>query len=196
MADERRVCSYYDESIFTNGFLYDFFEVINTTNGADKYLVERHLKKTAMDICSVGEGSSCRINLNPISPCRGLNVYTMDSFNKEVRQTVRYHQIRVRPPNYEGNVQIYIGEHVEGNVYTVSRNGLTPFESAVMIKYFACNVVIFIDWPLYEIVSPHFRDSRSWFLKESWSEANADIAETLYDTPPPMEIVRAEDVEL
>lgn len=113
------------------------------------------------------------VNLNPRIPCAGINLYTMDPLNKLPLLTVPFNRIGVidvrledsdaKPPS--AVVPVYVGEHVEGNVYTVNRN-LGSFESALMIKYFAVNAPIFITKHLYNDIEHHFVDGgdrRQWF---------------------------------
>lgn len=161
---------YFDETIFTDGttFLMNSYGTVNAFNNADRYLLGR-LGITVGDDCSgdttkpvIDQNETIIVNLNPRRPCRGINIYSMDMLNKnnsQIQQVVSFNQISI----FDGdtNVPIYIGEHVEGNIYTVG--SLTSFESAIMVKYFAINNSIFITRHLFNFIKRHFRDHRSWF---------------------------------
>lgn len=161
---------YFDETIFTDGltFLTNSYGTVNAFNNADRYLLSRLGVKVGGD-CSGDTTKPIRdqneiiiVNLNPRRPCRGINIYSMDMLNKnnsQIQQVVAFNQISI----FDGdtNISIYIGEHVEGNIYTVGR--LTSFESAIMIKYFAINNSIFITRHLFNFIKKHFQDHRSWF---------------------------------
>lgn len=181
---------YFDETIFSDGFSLRRYPNVNVFNEADRYLAERLGKRVSYDCLTTNaaasnndngdflmrfdesDGNEPPVNLNPRIPCAGLNVYTMDALNKLSLLSVPFNRIgvidvrtdepgdAVPPPSV---VPIYVGEHVEGNVYTANPT-LGSFESAIMIKYFAVNASIFITKHLYNDIEHHFvGDRRQWF---------------------------------
>lgn len=179
---------YFDETIFSDGFSLRRYPNVNAFNEADRYLAARLGKRVSYSCLtnaadnddSVGflmqseVGEQPPVNLNPRIPCAGINVYTMDALNKLSLLSVPFNRIGVIDVQMEENaasdaalppsvVPVYIGEHVEGNVYTANPK-LGSFESALMIKYFAVNAPIFITKHLYNDIEHYFADDpRQWF---------------------------------
>lgn len=159
---------YSDESIFTNGRNLQIYDVINVYNRADEYLIRR-LNKTPSFNC-IGKTHQTNnlekfiANINPKIPCLGVNIYTLSLLNSNLQDIEPFNQVII----YEGETKtpIYIGEHVDGNIYDIG--DLTPLESAIMIKYFAINYQIFITRHLYKIIEPYFEDIRVWFETKNY----------------------------
>lgn len=162
--------SYFDETIFTTGESLVEYSKINVFNDADAYLVAKQNIEVGYN-CDPFDGSQTEekvsdengryiVNLNPRSPCIGINIYSMIPANKQIKKLVDFNQISV----YDGETttEIGIGEHIPGSIYTVGT--LTPFESAIMIKYFAINNTdVYITRHLYRFIRKFFDDNRSWF---------------------------------
>lgn len=170
---------YFDESIFVDGRTITKYKSINVTNKADRYLATR-LNLNVVDVMTNDAETTTNtsivkddlvINLNPKLPSKGINIYTMDISNKIPQQLEPYNQIVVYDhfndddmniTMMKSKVPIYIGEHVEGNVYDVNVE-LTALESAIMLKYHAINGIVFITRNLYNLVLLEFVDYRRWF---------------------------------
>lgn len=160
---------YFDETIFTDGRSLNYSR-INAANQADVYLLQRLNIERGIG-CQTAQlqlNNSCPINnlivnLNPRLPCKGINIYTMNLNNKRSVQLEPFNIITVR--DGETNTPIYIGEHVNGNIYTVG--DLDAFTSAIMIKYFAINHEIQITVHLQNYISKYFRDHRIWFKQDT-----------------------------
>lgn len=146
--------SIFDESIFVDGSILNGFENIGYSNRADKFLIEKYTTST-MAIC----GTS--ISINPQSSCNKINIYTMNSKNKE--NNVRFYSFnQINVVNDIGE-EIYIGELKTAAKPFHTNAELTSFEAAIMIKYFAMQVPISITQELYLKIHKHFQDGRSWF---------------------------------
>ena len=175
---DKSVCNYqtnvFDESIFVDALSFMSVDVIGVSNRADERLVRVH-GKTPGTICA-----SSHVALNPPSPCRGVNIHSMNSDCKPVYRTNSFNQITVTEDRSENCVPIsleHIGMNVVDNddieivdnipvlsrVFDVNTE-LTSFELAVIVKYLAVNFKITITRRLYYIVSALFVDSRSWFI--------------------------------
>lgn len=125
------------------------------------------------------------VHINPPNLCYGITVYTMDATNKRIRQQINFNPITVmvgdqqltekttttvcqRQNNNSDNniVPISIDEPKNNNVYTVNAQ-MTPFESAIMLKYFAANTTeIKITEHLYSITQGYFEGNRKWFKQQ------------------------------
>lgn len=153
--------SYYDESIFANGFSVRNYELFWVTNDADRFLVGRLGKRI------VDEGDVCSrtdvVNLNPRVPCVGINLYTMNSYNKAVIRQLPYNSVTVsRDARERKVVPVYVGEVAadglaDSILYDISPR-LDDFTAAVMIKYFSIHSAINITPRLYSIISRHFEE--------------------------------------
>lgn len=156
---------YFDESLFTDGRTFsqfNQFNKINVYNKADRYLATR-LNLTIND-----NDATNTLNINPPLPGSGINIYTMDISNKTLKRLEPYNPILVYQERNEAainKIPIYVGEHVEGNVYDVN-NDLTALESAIMLKYYAIQHNIFITRHLYNLVMSNFVDYRKWFKED------------------------------
>lgn len=229
----------FDETLFTDGFSIRDRNAAVVFNRADRYLAER-LGKTVLTVyadnfsgsfCQIEGASpataaetdgSSRVNINPLVPCVGLNVYTMSAENKPSLRSVSYNRVIVLPAgsknsslfvdtlqteqrndDYGMNGRVIVPASEAGNgytaenvdvptavstdgtnsmletipvsleeprvnvVYTVSED-LTPFEMAVMIKYYAIsNSRVFVTEILYHTISRYFEDKRKWFDRSS-----------------------------
>lgn len=164
------MASYFDETIFRDARTLGKFVEVNAFNRADVYLLEKSgIVATSHCSLQAKQDSACdnRVdkansiaNVNPIRPCRGTNIFTMDMLNKGLAQVEPYNQITV----YQGESSqpIDIADYIPQVVYTVG--GLTSFESAIMIKYYAINFKgVTITRHLFALIKKHFNDHRSWF---------------------------------
>lgn len=95
----------YDESIFKNGVSLKDFKEIGVSNRSDEYLVRR-LGKSTTSVCS-----ATLMAVNPRSPCRGINIYTMDKSNRTTYRVYRFWQIKVSDElMVDRRVSLFIGE--------------------------------------------------------------------------------------
>lgn len=238
----------FDETLFTDGFSIRDRNATVVFNKADRYLAERLGKKVVTvyadnfseSFCqntgsatavSDDEDGSSRVNVNPLVPCVGLNVYTMNAENKPSLRSVSYSRVVVLPAgsknpllfsdvlqteqrnsdygtsgrvvvppneigsnvivndatqsydndgseqvaNANGNaanvmletVPIGLEEPRANAVYTVSAD-LSPFEMAVMVKYYAIQGgPVFVTEILYHNIVRFFADKRKWFDRSS-----------------------------
>lgn len=111
------------------------------------------------------------INFNPRIPCMGVNIYTMDMTNKQIQHAETFNIISViDSDDLSGDADtpikiLLIGDHESTCVYTINPT-LTPFEHAIMIKYYAIQGVdVQITRSLYALVHRYFRDTRIWFTR-------------------------------
>lgn len=111
------------------------------------------------------------INFNPRIPCMGVNIYTMDMTNKQIQYAETFNIISVIDSDDlsgDANIPIkilLIGDHESSCVYTINPM-LTPFEHAIMLKYYAIQGVdVQITRSLYALVHRYFRDTRIWFTR-------------------------------
>lgn len=111
------------------------------------------------------------INFNPRIPCMGVNIYTMDMTNKQIQHAETFNIISViDSDDLSGDADtpikiLLIGDHESPCVYTINPT-LTPFEHAIMIKYYAIQGVdVQITRSLYALVHRYFRDTRIWFTR-------------------------------
>lgn len=155
---------YFDETLFTDGRSITEFNKVNVYNRADRYLATR----LNLNL-SENENSTNTLNVNPPLPGSGVNIYTMDITNKTPQRLEPYNQILIHNDyNNADNViktPIFIGEHIEGNVYDVNKE-ITDLESAIMLKYFAIHHNVFITRHLYNFVIMKFVDYRKWFKED------------------------------
>lgn len=150
--------SYFDETIFTCGESFSEFTKINVYNEADAFLVAKHGMESGTECTS--RDDEFVANLNPRGICSGINIYSMDPRNKLVKKIANFNQISIY--NGETNTPIAIGEHQPGQVYDVGL--LTPFESAIMLKYFAINNTdVYITSHLHAVVEKYLYSGRAWF---------------------------------
>lgn len=159
---------YYDESIFANGFTIRNYSRVHASNDADRYLARR-LGKELVD-----ESAACSsrdiVNLNPRLPCAGINLYTMNIYNKSILRHLPYHSIHVtRDSTDRVRVSIYIGEprpDYDRVLYDVG--ALDDFATAIMVKYFSVSSPISVTPGLYAIISRYFEDpSRRFYFDET-----------------------------
>ncbi|AYP97960.1 GrBNV gp97-like protein-like protein [Mauternbach virus] len=177
---------YFDESIFTTGESFLPFSHVNVYNRADAYLVEKvklqvgfddecvynELKSknvnmlemsanlTKMNDKQTNKLDTLSINLNPRKPCRGINVYSFNLANNRIEKTINFNQVYVS--DGISNNPITIADYVPETIYTVGE--LTPFESAIMIKYYAINNAdVSITRHLYNTIEQYFDNVREWF---------------------------------
>lgn len=147
----------YDESIFIDGSIYIPYKIIAVSNRADKYLVER-LGKSSTTACD----SNASISINPKINCKGINVHTINILsNKKIINYHYFHKLYVitvsdlKPINFE--------EPIINTVYDVN-NTITPYETAIMLKYYAYKNSVNISTNLYYYVKDEFKDLRDWFV--------------------------------
>lgn len=162
---------YYDESIFTTGLVLENFKKIGVENKADEYLVKKHNKIAEL----FSKDAEIRLNPKIISNC--INIYTLNKLNKMSKYTEHHNMINVLSKN-TNTTPIYIGEHEEGLIYDVG--SLTSFESALMIKYFAINHVIFITRRLFRLIEYHFRNNYEvWFNFDNVGVIQNELSELI-----------------
>lgn len=160
---------YYDESLFVDGIAIKNYDPIGVSNRADEYLVKKYGKDTR-PIC-VGTQAA----VNPIVPCKGVNIYTMSRRHRATRRVYSYSKIRVSSDKSNAT-PITIGEQMPNVVYDYNKD-LTPVEMAIMLKYHSMtlanrgdnNNTLTITPRLYHTVSEHFepdRCARNWFDTE------------------------------
>jgi hypothetical protein len=154
---------YFDETLFTDGRTITEFNKINVYNQADRYLATR----LNLNISENATNDPNTLNINPPLPGSGVNIYTMDITNKTPQRLEPYNQILIHNDHSDGVVKtpIFIGEHIEGNVYDINKE-LTDLESAIMLKYFAIHHNVFITRHLYNFVMMKFVDYRKWFKED------------------------------
>lgn len=70
---------YYDKSLFVDGLAIRNYDPIGGSNRADEYLVRRCGKDTR-PICIATAAA-----VNPVSPCTGVNIYTMSRRHRGYR---------------------------------------------------------------------------------------------------------------
>lgn len=159
--------SYFDETIFTHGESFSMYSKINVYNNADAFLVSKQNIKVG-DNCTPFDSNNDEpskddefiVNLNPRGECMGINFYSLMPMNKQIKKLTPFNQISI----YDGETTtpLVIDEHKSGSIYTVGQ--LTPFESAIMLKYYAINNSdVYITKHLYALVKDLFQDSRAWF---------------------------------
>lgn len=170
---------YYDESLFVDGIAIKNYDPVGVSNRADEYLVKKYGKDTR-PIC-VGTQAA----VNPVVPCKGINIYTMNRRHRITRRVYGYSKINVSSD--KSNVTpIVIGERVPNVVYDHNKY-LTPVEMAIMLKYHSMTLAnsddvnkdtLAITPRLYHTVAEHFehadycparsdRCARKWFETES-----------------------------
>lgn len=153
--------NYFEESIFTTGFIFKTHTNVAVSNQADKYLVERFDKQTT-SACD----AAATISVNPKLACRGINIYTLSAMNVKIGQMLPFNQIRVI-----GNEAAFMSrekktltiDEYERNIIYSLNNDLTSIEAAIMIKYYAINHQVFITNELYHYIEKEFKDYRKWF---------------------------------
>jgi len=194
---------YFDESIFTTGESFLPFNHVNVYNRADAYLVEKlklqigyddeciykELKSKNIKIVEMGATlanisakdasklASIAVNLNPRKPCRGINVYSFNLANNRIEKTINFNQIHVS--DGISNDPITIAEYIPETIYTVG--DLTPFESAIMIKYYTINNPnVYITRHLYNTIERYFDNVREWFNYKPIGIIQNALGELLY----------------
>lgn len=120
---------YYDESLFVDGLAIRNYDPIGVSNRADEYLVRRCGKATR-PIC-IGTAAA----VNPVSPCTGVNIYTMSRRHRVVHRVYRLGKISV-VGDARRAVPITIAEPAPNGVYDFNAE-LTPLEMAIMLKYYS-----------------------------------------------------------
>lgn len=170
---------YYDESLFVDGIAIKNYDPIGVSNRADEYLVKKYGKDTR-PIC-VGTQAA----VNPVVPCKGVNIYTMSRRHRVTHRVYSYSKIRVSSDKANAT-PITIGEQMPNVVYDYNKD-LTPVEMAIMLKYHSMtlanrdsgdNITLTITPHLYHTVSEHFEHTdycpsrsdqcaRNWFDTES-----------------------------
>lgn len=170
---------YYDESLFVDGIAIKNYDPIGVSNRADEYLVKKYGKDTR-PIC-VGTKAA----VNPIVPCKGVNIYTMSRRHRVVHRVYSYSKIRVSRDDTNAT-PITIDERIPNVVYDYNKD-LTPVEMAIMLKYHSMTLanrgngnsdILKITPRLYHTVYEHFEHTdycpsrsdqcaRNWFDTES-----------------------------
>lgn len=164
---------------------------ITVSNNADKYLLEtlhnltankampcRPIEESLMPPPSNANSSDndqndspvCNIiNINPKIPCIGINIYTLNMSNIQIQQIETFNQIIVMEnDNFKDDSNpiesLTLDEYKQNVIYNIGK--LTPFEMAIMIKYYAINNAnIRITRLLYNAIRKYFIDKRSWFKR-------------------------------
>lgn len=158
--------SYFDETLFVDArSILDFIKNsktpskyrVNVWNHVDMYLLNNFNIKFTMHGCESSSSSSVNpnsdllfeidddealkiININPIKPCIGTNIYTIDMYNKKINQTEFFHQIEVVDENLielQKYMPVSLDSYQPDVVYNMGL--LTPLETALMLKYYAIN---------------------------------------------------------
>lgn len=165
---------YYDESLFVDGIAIKNYDPVGVSNRADEYLVKRYGKSTR-PICAASQAA-----VNPVVPCKGVNIYTMSRRHRATRRVYAYSKIRVSGSN--ATTPITVGEMTPNVVYDYNKD-LTPLEMAIMLKYHSMTLAnrdggdddddtpLTITRRLYHTVSEHFERAdrctdgcaRDWF---------------------------------
>lgn len=170
---------YFDETIFTFGESISPYKKINVFNTADAFLVARQNIQVGYDCATTEESDNTpSVNLNPRGPCMGINIYSLGSLNKKIEKCVDFNQISV----YDGEttLDLKVGDHIPGSIYTVG--SLSPFESAIMIKFYAINHSdVYITRHLYNYIKKYFQDNRSWFNYNSLGIVQNDQKELIFE---------------
>ncbi|AQN78588.1 ACH96174.1 GrBNV gp97-like protein [Kallithea virus] len=172
---------YFDESIFTTGESFLPFNHVNVYNKADRFLVERANLQMGYEVqCEQSRQQrylqyqlpeqepkslpDVVVNLNPKKPCRGINIYSFNIANNRIEKTISFNQIKVSNASIvESDMKpVMIEEYTPNSIYTVG--DLTPFESAIMIKYYTINNAnVTITQHLYLTIEKFFDNVRNWF---------------------------------
>lgn len=171
--------SYYDESLFVDGIAIKNYDPVGVSNRADEYLVKKYGKDTR-PICV-----STQAAVNPVVPCKGVNIYTMNRRHRVTHRVYGHSKIRVTADKTNTTTPITIGERTPNVVYDYNKE-LTPLEMAIMLKYYSMSLanrdradddtpLVAITPHLYHTVSEHFeradycadRCARNWFEIES-----------------------------
>lgn len=164
--------TFYDETVFSTGVAYRPYKTVNVFNNADAYLVQKlglNTNRVYSKPIESDQQQSVAVNLNPHSLCFGINLFSMNWSNKRVKELVRFNPITVVSSSVANNpnaktVPVFIGEHIPGTVYTVNET-LCPFQSAIMIKYFAVNNKgVHVTERLHAYIRKYFAEQRTWFL--------------------------------
>lgn len=148
---------YFDESVFDDvGFTLKSYDLVSVTNRADAWLIERLGKTPVKSYCTRagsdrGAVPTAKVaNLNPHIPCIGTNLYSLDNTALESLIVVSFYQVSVT--NTLGTQVLQITDTFnDTEVFTINPE-LTPFESAIMIKYYSKKKAITIDHKLYELI--------------------------------------------
>lgn len=172
----------FDESLLVNDVIIRDIESIGVSNRADDFLVRKYGKQTT-SICAAAD---TQVAINPLSPCIGLNIYTMNVENKKIFRRINFNQINVTAIDDASSstttttataTPVVIDEPIlrerrvtdEENknqtvIYGINEN-LTSFESAIMIKYYAARAIVYITRELHHVIRKHFiEDQRIWFI--------------------------------
>lgn len=161
----------FDESIFRDGLIFDGVNIIGVNNDVDMFLVKR-LNKTPTYICG-----DAPIVLNPVTPCRSYNIYTMKPEKAdEIRETAYNQPIIVSSIfSSKNNIKIeeFRDEFTNSNYIIDIPDGslnpsllASPFTIAILVKFYAVNGQIKITRRLYELIKGEFDKTRKWFLTE------------------------------
>jgi hypothetical protein len=199
----------FDETLFKYAELYTPFDRVVVYNRADEYLCKMKLKNKPISFKMADREALLNneniVNINPPKLYAGMNVYTLDSTNKRILQSLSYNQVSVVLTNTEDDVSetaepISLQEYTPGLVYTVS-NGLEPIESAIMIKYYAMNYEdVQITKLLYQTIKPFFKScNRSLFKLDSTGIVQNEYGELTYNGEilnTPINTFSSEDVLL
>lgn len=154
----------YDDSVFNDGIIFDAYDRVGVSNRADQYLLER-LSKITTKQCD----PTVSISLNPPISCLGVNVYSMDVSRKQIQEFYRFNTIYVVTIEYmpfKTLRMVTLEEFTENSIYDLETNSydrLTPFEAAIMLKWYSYKNHVFITQNLYHYTKKEFRDERNWF---------------------------------
>lgn len=163
MSNVRR---YFDESVFDDvGFTLKSYDSISVTNRADEWLIQKLGKIPIKSSCTrltnksgVGDIPTEKIaNLNPHIPCIGTNLYSLDNYALESLIVVPFYQVTVT--NSNGTQILNITDEFDEAAVFTNNSDLTPFESAIMIKYYSKKKAITIDHKLYELIHKFVKNS-------------------------------------
>lgn len=146
----------FDESVFHDFSAFKNFNIIGVSNEADKFLL-RNSRLKIVKPCN----QNAQITLNPIQPCRGVNVYSMKFKTSTFTNLLTFKEIYVK--KIDNVTPIEIKEYEPNKNYTINKK-LTNLESAIMIKYYAFIAPIIISYELYTIIKSEFIDYREWFI--------------------------------
>lgn len=154
---------YFDESVFDDvGFTLKSYDLISVTNRADEWLIRKLGKTPIKSSCTETNGTgsvpTAKIaNLNPHIPCIGTNIYSLDSNALESLIVVPFYQVSVT--NSIGVQTLEIADAFDETKVFTTNPELTPFESAIMIKYYSKKKAITIDYKLYELVHKFIKNT-------------------------------------
>lgn len=181
---------FFDETIYTTGLTLVRFprDRVRTFNRADAFIVDLFYNDSDAGDNDVGAAATktptadrfaAQLNVNPLQPGRGTDVYTMELRNRVHRTMAIIPKpiTVVAPAQRTWPVQPIALDTLRSGVVYEPSDELTPFESAIMLKYYALNAaepnqtVRILPTLYFEVRSFFGTDARCWFER---AEQGAD----------------------